>query len=186
MEMAGAGHVNMFNFWYKGIVKNYRTCDLEARNKDGRNLWSIAGLAHEDGGDEKNRKHVHHDIKAMVKHLAELRYMKGEGLATHSRAHRGDRRRIEGGIEDEGLATPSRAQEAASSSSKRPASPKKGTGHKHVARGHGVESRCLVHLAGTVHVACLPIAAQKAKTGHIHVARICVQPSRLVHVAGTG
>ena len=37
MEMAGAGHVNMFKFWYTQIVKIYWSCDLEARNVDGRN-----------------------------------------------------------------------------------------------------------------------------------------------------
>ena len=45
MEIAGAGHVPMFKYWYERIVKHNWTCDLEAVNADGRNLWSIAGLA---------------------------------------------------------------------------------------------------------------------------------------------
>ena len=72
MEIAGAGHVPMFKYWYERIVKHNWTCDLEAVNADGRNLWSIAGLAHEYAGKEKLRKYVNAEVKLMVQHLADF------------------------------------------------------------------------------------------------------------------
>ena len=64
-------------------------------NNDGRNLWSIVGLAHEDAGKEKLRQYVNSDIKTMVRDLALRGFLKPEGLATHSSARRGKRPREE-------------------------------------------------------------------------------------------
>ena len=91
MDVAGAGHVNMFKYWYGRIAKQLWTCDLEVVNQDGWNLCSIAGLAH----DKDERPHVNPYIKAMVGHLVELEYMRDEGLATHSGAARAKKPRIE-------------------------------------------------------------------------------------------
>jgi hypothetical protein len=38
------------------MLKHHKKFDLEAINKDKRNLWSIVGLAHEDVGDERHDK----------------------------------------------------------------------------------------------------------------------------------
>ena len=59
------------------------------KNKDGRNLWSIAGLAHEDAGAGHLRQHVNLEIQRMLKNLHEAGFILGEGLATPSRAKRG-------------------------------------------------------------------------------------------------
>jgi len=89
MQIAGAGHVAMLKFFYKRIVKHSWTCNLEVVNRDGRNLWSIAGLAHEDAGEKRKRAHVNEVIKDMVRHLAKLKYMEASGLAIQSSAKRG-------------------------------------------------------------------------------------------------
>ena len=89
---------------------------MAAVNFDGRNLWSIAGLAHEEVGEKRKRPHVNEEIKKMIQHFAELGYLERDGLATHSTANRGNKRRIEERCVD----VPG---EAASSSSRRPPSP---------------------------------------------------------------
>ena len=91
MEVAGAGHVNMFKYWYGRIVEQRWRCDLEAVNIDGRNLYSIAGLSHTRG----KRRYINQEIKMMVRHLAKLGYLTPAGLATHSTAWRGGRPREE-------------------------------------------------------------------------------------------
>ena len=95
MEVAGAGHVGMFKFFYQRIMKQHWKCDLEVVNNDGRNLWSIVGLAHVDAGAEQLRENVNQEIKTMVKHLHEHGHIRGEGLAIPSGAARGKKRRIE-------------------------------------------------------------------------------------------
>ena len=115
MEVAGAGHVEMFKFFYQRIMKQHWTCDLEVVNDDGRNLWSIAGLAHVDAGAEELREHVNPEIKRMVEHLHEHGHIQGEGLATFSGAARGKRARVEDTLGDV------HAVQAASSSSRCPA-----------------------------------------------------------------
>ena len=117
--MAGAGNVPMFKFWYERIVKQCWTCDLEKANMDGRNLWSIAGLAHE----EEDRPSCNLEIKKMVQHLAKLKYMVPAGLATHSGANQGKRKRIKDGKEEVQDTLAPQVFQAASSSSRRPASP---------------------------------------------------------------
>ena len=82
--MAGAGNVPMFKFWYERIVKHCWTCNLEKANMDGRNLWSIAGLAHVDAGAEQLRENVNPEIKTMVKHLHEHGHILGEGVGSRS------------------------------------------------------------------------------------------------------
>ena len=89
MQMGGAGHVAMFTFFYKRIVKHSWTCDLDVVNLDGRNLWSIVGLAHEEAGGKRKRPHVNTEIKLMVQHFADLEYLQPQGLATHSTTNRG-------------------------------------------------------------------------------------------------
>ena len=86
----------MPKYWYERIVKHNWKCDLAAVNDDGRNLWSIAGLAH-DSKQQRNslRRDANPEIKAMVENLAQLGLMRGKGLATQSTAHRGKRRRVE-------------------------------------------------------------------------------------------
>ena len=74
MEIAGAGHVHMFQHWYRRILHGRWTCKLDVVNVDGRNLYSIAGLAHEKG----RRAHANHEIKTMVRYLTEL----GQNLTT--------------------------------------------------------------------------------------------------------
>ena len=69
-------------------------CDLEAENEDGRNLWSIVGLAHEDAG-LPYRKYVNPEIKEMVRELGRRKLLKPRGLATSSTANRGKRLREE-------------------------------------------------------------------------------------------
>jgi hypothetical protein len=97
MEMAGAGNTSLFSYFYRRIVKE-KWCpfDMQAENEDERNLYSIAGLAH-DKDEEKceYRKHVNPGIKAMVQHLVHLKYVGDYGLATHSGAQRGRKRRVE-------------------------------------------------------------------------------------------
>jgi len=103
MEMAGAGNVPLFGFIYKRIVKYSFTCDLDATNVDGRNLWSIAGLAHEDARSPY-REFVNVDIKNMLRHLGDLKLMQPSGLATHSKAGRPDKRpRVEDSYEAAGV-----------------------------------------------------------------------------------
>ena len=97
MEIAGAGHVDMFRYWYERIVwQHWSQCNLQSLNANGRNLWSIAGLAHDTNQQPKSlRRQAHPEIKAMVWNLAEFGFMKSKGLATQSTAHRGKRRRVE-------------------------------------------------------------------------------------------
>ena len=91
MEVAGAGNVHMFTYLYTRIVKQNWRCDLTAANVDQRNLYSIAGLAHEEGF----RPFVNPMVKKMVQHLVNLKIIAAEGLATHYSALRGGRPRIE-------------------------------------------------------------------------------------------
>ena len=93
MEVAGAGHVNMFNYLCHRTKRRNTPFDLMVTNKDGRNLWSIAGLAHDP--KEGLRKHVNEDIKNMVMALARHKFMEPHGLATRSSAARGIRPRVE-------------------------------------------------------------------------------------------
>ena len=116
MEMAGAGNVAVFKYFYERIMQNYWMCDLDTRNDNGRNLWSIAGLAHEDKGLLHMRPSNNAEIKAMIRDLESFRYVKPGGLATPSTANRANKRRIEERCVD----VPG---EAASSSSRRPPSP---------------------------------------------------------------
>ena len=89
MDVAGAGNVHIFTFFYQRIMEQNWTCDLEIKNKDGRNLWSIAGLAHRDAGAGHLRQHVNLEIQLMLRNLHEAGFILGEGLATSSSAKRG-------------------------------------------------------------------------------------------------
>ena len=89
MDVAGAGNVHIFTFFYQRIMEQNWTCDLEIKNKDGRNLWSIAGLAHRDAGAGHLRQHVNLEIQLMLRNLSEAGYMRGSGAACPSSANRG-------------------------------------------------------------------------------------------------
>ena len=65
----------------------------KATNKDGRNLWSIAGLAPAPG--EKNKKDVNKDIQAILQNLADKNIIEPKGLPNHSTVARGTRLRVE-------------------------------------------------------------------------------------------
>jgi len=88
MEVAGAGHVNMFNLLCHR-TKRRKTAQEEfsVTNIDGRNLWSIAGLAHDPKGGL--RRHVNDRIKKTLKALAEEKIIEPHGLATYSCVARG-------------------------------------------------------------------------------------------------
>ena len=78
----------------------------KATNKDGRNLWSIVGLAHDP--EEGKRKYVNEEIKNTFKALAQHKFMQAilqnladkniiapKGLPNHSTVARGTRLRVE-------------------------------------------------------------------------------------------
>ena len=93
MEVAGAGHVNMFNYLcHRTMRRSTAVLEFQVINIDRRNLWSIAGMAPEPG--EKNRKHVNKEIQEILKALANDRVIEPHGLATPSTAAR-DRKRIQ-------------------------------------------------------------------------------------------
>ena len=78
--MSDKGNTVLFKYWYERIVWQYWTsCNLEIVNDDGRNLWSIAGLAHDSVQRQSQRKHANPEIKAMVKNLAALGLMQSKG-----------------------------------------------------------------------------------------------------------
>ena len=116
MDIAGAGHVTMFHFFYERILNQGWTCDLTAENTDGRNLWSIAGLAHDAG--EIRERDSNPQIKAMIKHLAEMGFLVPGGLSTQSSARRCKRRRT--GHNDGAQEYPSPQRSPVASSSTRP------------------------------------------------------------------
>ena len=64
-------HTCSHTYFYQRIVQQGWRYDLEAVNVDGRDLYSIAGLAH-DKHDKKLRKYANPQIKAMVEHLCGL------------------------------------------------------------------------------------------------------------------
>ena len=82
MEMAGAGNVAVFKVFYTRIMQNYWSCDLDFKNEDGRNLWSLAGMAHDDAGQHHLRPSSNDTIKSMIKDLERSRYVRPGGLAT--------------------------------------------------------------------------------------------------------
>ena len=65
-----------------------------ATNKDGRNLWSIAGLAHDP--EEGKIEYVNEEIKqAILQNLADKNITEPKGLPNHSTVARGTRLRVE-------------------------------------------------------------------------------------------
>ena len=86
MEVAGAGHVNMFNYLcHLTVMRNTRREEFGVMNKDGRNLWSIAGLAIK----EERAKDRHWAIQAILEELARENLIDGNGEAARSSADRG-------------------------------------------------------------------------------------------------
>ena len=101
MEVAGAGHVNMFNYLCHR-TRRRRTAALEFKvtNCDRRNLWSIAGMA--QGPGEKPRKDVNPAIQKILRGLVKENIIEPHGLTTRSSAARGARKlRIEDQKSDE-------------------------------------------------------------------------------------
>ena len=70
MEMAGAGNVAVFKVFYTRIMQNYWSGDLDFNNEDGRNLWSLAGMAHDDARQHHLRLSSNDKIKSMIKDLS--------------------------------------------------------------------------------------------------------------------
>ena len=95
MEVAGAGHVNMFNYLcHRTRRRGAAALEFTVTNCDGRNLWSIAGLAPAPG--EKKKKDVNKEIQDTFKALAKHKFMQPYGLANRSSVERGTRLRVEG------------------------------------------------------------------------------------------
>ena len=73
MAAAGAGHVNPFHYFVQRILEGRWKCQLGIVKDDGRNLYSIAGLAHDEKKGE--RKYVNKEIQHMVKDLVKYGYV---------------------------------------------------------------------------------------------------------------
>ena len=87
MELAGAGHWLMLKFLYLSIARGWTPPDLGHENCDGRNLYSIVGLA------VRNRKNVNPHARKIVEDFVRMYCIPAEGLATHSSANRGRKKR---------------------------------------------------------------------------------------------
>ena len=135
MEIAGVGNVAMFNFFYERILNQAWTCDLTVENTDGRNLWSIAGLAHDPG--ETREEVGNRQIKEMIKHLAVMGFLSPSGLATYSSARRCKRRRTGHNYAAQEYPSPQRS--AVASSSTRPLASRSPTSSSSSSSGSGSE-----------------------------------------------
>ena len=100
MQVAGAGNVSMFRYFCERIRVGAYGMDLSITNTDGRNLYSMAGLAHDaaarggqpsSGKDEKPC--VNGQIKNMVRGLVADGYMAGGGKAVLLTCYRSWRKR---------------------------------------------------------------------------------------------
>ena len=70
MDMRGAGNTNMLKYFYQSILDGEDRDLVRTENYDGRNLYSISGLADED--ERRERPHVELDCLLMVQHLFKL------------------------------------------------------------------------------------------------------------------
>ena len=76
----------MFNYLcHLTVMRNTRREEFGVMNKDGRNLWSISGLAIK----EKPAKDRHWAIQAILEELARENLIDGNGEAARSSADRG-------------------------------------------------------------------------------------------------
>ena len=56
MEVAGGGNVPMFQYFWERIREGLLYIDLEARNRDGRNLYALSGCAEDDDEEAEAAK----------------------------------------------------------------------------------------------------------------------------------